>query len=283
MNVRLLLVPYDSAQRGVRLGAGPERLIEAGLVRALEQRGHVVHTTTIDPPADRWRAEVGTAFQLAHAISDQVRSARAAGAFPLVLAGNCISTLGVVAALGPGTGVLWFDAHGDFNTPETSLGGFLDGMALATVTGRCWSAISRQVPGFHPVPERSVWLLGARDLDTLEAEALAASAVRRLPVESIGQELAELVRRGQSGADRLHVHLDLDVLDPSDGRVNEYSTPNGVPAEQLIAACRALGERLTVEALTMSAYDPRFDADGRVARTAIGAAVALVEGLASGT
>lgn len=278
MEVRLLLIPYDSALRGVRLGAGPEHLVQSGLIGTLEQRGHRVRSTVIEPPANRWRAEIGTAFQLAAALADRVREALAAGAFPLVLAGNCMATLGVVAGLGPRTGVLWFDAHGDFNTPETSVGGFLDGMALATVTGRCWSAIAHEVPGFYPVSESDVWLLGARDLDPLEADALAHSGVRRLGADAIDSRLGDLVRRELAGAARLHIHLDLDVLDPRDGRTNEYAAPDGVRRDALIAACGALGAA-GAAALTLSAYDPTFDEDGRVAAVAGEVAVALLDGL----
>jgi arginase len=281
MDVLLLLVPYDSAHRGLRLGAGPERLIECELAQSLERAGHQVRTTTVDPPADRWRAEVGTAFQLAAVVASHVRDARQGGTFPVILAGNCLSTLGVIAGLGPGIGLLWFDAHGDFNTPETTLGGFLDGMALATITGRCWSAIAAQVPGFHPVAESNVWLLGTRDLDPLEAQVLTSSAVRRIGVDAIDRSLGYLVRRDLPGPAGLHVHLDLDVMDPRDGRANEYAAPDGVRSDALVAACRSLGATVNPVSLTISAYDPTFDTDGRVARTAIDAAVALLDGVAS--
>jgi arginase len=91
-----------------------------------------------------------------------VGEARRADRFPLVLGGNCGVALGVVAGLGGDARVVWADAHGDFNTPETTLGGFLDGMGLATLTGGCWTAITATIPGFAAVPDDHVWLLGAR-------------------------------------------------------------------------------------------------------------------------
>ena len=84
-------------------------------------------------------------------IDQQRRDRNPAERFPLVLAGNCNAAVGVVAGLGPGAAVLWCDAHADFNTPETTTGGFLDGMGLATVTGRCWTSMAARVPGFVPV------------------------------------------------------------------------------------------------------------------------------------
>src|SRR5215217_3258315 len=134
------------------------------------------------PPTEgSWVAEIGAAVDLDRQLANAVAAARARGAFPLTLAGNCISSVGTVAGLGAGpTGVLWFDAHGDFNTPETTIGGFLDGMALATVVGRCWTSLAAGVPGFVPVAEENVVLVGARDLDPAEAALLAASGVVHL-------------------------------------------------------------------------------------------------------
>ncbi|MDQ3697504.1 MAG: arginase family protein, partial [Gemmatimonadota bacterium] len=268
MNIDIFLAPYDSAQRGTRMGAGPERLIAAGLPAHLERQGHRIGCTVLDPPTGSWRAEIRTAFELATALAAHVRASRERGHFPLVLAGNCFAALGVVAGLGAGTGVLWCDAHGDFNTPETTTGGFLDGMALAALTGRCWTAMAGQVPGFAPVPEAHVWLLGSRDLDPLEAEALQHSRVRRVPAAAIDAGLGDSVRHELVGPERLYLHLDLDVLDPSEGQANEYAVAGGVSAAALQAAFRTLGERARPAALTISAYDPAYDVDGRVCRAA---------------
>ena len=116
------------------MGAGPEHLIAMGLLDRLRERAGSVSLRELAPSDDTWAAEIGTAFDIDRHLARAVLDARSAGAFPLVLAGNCITSVGTIGGLGPGTtGVLWFDAHGDFNTPETTVGGFLDGMALATV------------------------------------------------------------------------------------------------------------------------------------------------------
>jgi arginase len=278
VNVDLLLVPYDSARRGERLGAGPEHLVAAGLPAALGLAGHAVSVETIEPAAKGWCAEIGTAFALARALADRVRAARAARRVPVVLAGNCMSSVGVVGGLGAGTGVLWLDAHADFNTPDTTVGGFLDGMALATVTGRCWPQLCRGVPGFVPVPEAHAWLLGARDLDPLEEDALRRSVVHRVPARELGAGLAERIA-ANAGVARWYVHLDLDVLDPGEGRVNVYAAADGVSRDALQATLRALCAHLPVAALTLSAYDPAFDVDGRVREAAFGAVSAALDGL----
>lgn len=268
MDIRLIVIPYDSAHRGARMGAGPERLIADGIVARLVEREHRVTRSDVELAAGAWRAEIGGAFDIARALAREVRSARADGAFPLVLAGNCMSAVGVVAGLGGSTGVVWCDAHGDFNTPDTTVGGFLDGMALATVTGRCWPQLCAGIPGFTAVPDARVWLVGARDLDGLEAAALAQSTVHRIPATGVGADAAAQVTDALSEVDQLFIHLDLDVLDPADARANEYAAPAGVRLGALTAMLRALAQRAPVAALTLSAYDPAYDADGRTSRAA---------------
>ena len=77
--------------------------------------------------------------------------------FPLVFAGNCNSGLGTTAGAGPqGLGVVWFDAHADFDDPEENESGFFDVMGLAPLTGRGWRALRHTIPGHAPIPERNV-------------------------------------------------------------------------------------------------------------------------------
>ena len=96
--------------------------------------------------AAAFQAENETAFELMGAIAAEVARATADGELPIVLAGNCTSSVGTVAGLGSArVGVVWFDSHGDFNTPETTTTGFLDGMAVAILTGHCWRQAAGRV------------------------------------------------------------------------------------------------------------------------------------------
>jgi arginase len=279
MDVDLLLVPYDSAHRGARLGAGPERLVAAGLATVLARAGHpIARTVLVEPPAGRV-AEIRTAFELMRALALSVRAARAGGHFPLVLAGNCNTCLGTVAGLGggEGTAVLWFDAHGDFNTPETTTSAFLDGMALAMLNGRCWSRLARTVPGFTPAAERTTCLLGARDLDPLEAEVIADSSLRVLPPTRIATDLPAVLADLSSHVTRAYLHVDLDVLDPSEGRANEFAADGGVSLVALQDAIRTIGRALPIHAAAITAYDPRLDGDGRIRAAATTVAKTVID------
>ncbi|BCJ38584.1 hypothetical protein Athai_60870 [Actinocatenispora thailandica] len=130
---------------------------------------------------------------------------------PLVLSGDCPTTRAAVAALQRrhrDLAVLWLDAHGDFNTPAISTSGYLGGMALAMLTGRT-PGLFDDTLDLRPVPDTSVVLADARDLDPAERDALTVSHVRRVPADpaAVAAALDEL------GPTPVYLHLDIDVID----------------------------------------------------------------------
>lgn len=113
-------------------------MLGGGLADVLRRSGHHTEQEAIYAP-EGFRTEISTSFALYRQLTGRVRAAHVRERFPLVLAGNCGAAVGVVAGLPPqGLGVVWLDSHGDFNTPDTSESGFLDGMGLAILTGQCW-------------------------------------------------------------------------------------------------------------------------------------------------
>ncbi len=278
MRVELIGVPYDSGRYRERLGAGPEYLVKFGLRDLLEERGYDVRVRMLEAPADSWRAEIRTAFDLAGAVAVAVAEAVTSDAFPLVLSGNCgPAALGCVGGLGPSPAVTWFDAHGDFNTPETTIGGFLDGMALAALTGRCWRQLAAAIPGFEPVPETAVALVGARDLDPLEADALDASEVRRVFARELRERLEGVLSAVGEGRSAGYLHLDLDVLDPSEGRVNPYAAPDGLSRADVEWAIGATSRALPIRAGALTAFDPAGDPTGKARDAALALGLTVVD------
>ncbi|MEJ7812796.1 MAG: arginase family protein [Gemmatimonadaceae bacterium] len=298
MLLHLIRVPYDSSHHATRMGAGPDQLVARGAPDMLRAAGHTVRESVIHP-ASAWRAEVRTAFELDRALAERVAGSVGAGERPIVLAGNCITSVGTVAGLAlalgggeeasgararepgesddPRIGVVWLDAHGDLNTPETSPGGFLDGMALAILTGRCWRPLAGSVPGFRAVPDRRVVLVGAPDLDPPEAELLAHSGIARVglaAVRSLGVRDALAVALDQlagEGVERVYLHIDLDVHDSAEARANEYPRPagEGLTAASVRELVRVVAGRFRLGAAALTAYDPAFDPDGRTADIAL--------------
>lgn len=277
MEIRLLLVPYDSGQRNVRMGAGPEHLRASGLPEHLAARGHEVDVQSIEPASLNWRAEVQTSFELMRAVAEQVRAARGAGRFPLILSGNCLAAVGAIAGLGAGAGVLWIDAHGDFNTPQTTMSGFLDGMTLATATGRCWGELARSIEGFEPVPDNAVVMFGVRDLDPGESQTLARSGIVRFAVDASPNDIAPVLESLGRRIDKFYLHLDLDAIDPAVGRANGYAARGGFSAADLEALLGLIADRLPIEAMTIASYDPAYDTEGNVQKIAFAAAASALE------
>jgi len=277
VEVHLLVVPYDSGHRGERMGAGPERLIQSGLERELTADDHRVTTTIIDLDEGSWTAEIATAFELMRRVAAAINDAKTS--LPVVLAGNCITTIGALATYPPSrTGIVWFDAHADFNTPDTTTSGFLDGTALSAVTGGSWRQLALSVPGFRPMPEENVCVVGSRDLDPMEKRLLSASGVTTVRAAEIRSALPAAMEALRKSVDRVHVHIDLDVLDAAVASANTYAVGGGLTVEDVEFAVSTIGQAHSIAGITLSAYDPSADDDGRAANAAIRVVRAAVRG-----
>jgi len=232
----------------------------------------------IEPNPDEPLAEIGTGFDLIRRVALAVREARAADRFPMVLSGNCNSAVGTLSGLTPASrAIFWFDAHGDCNTPETTTTGFLDGTGLATALGLCWHQLSSTVPGYRPVPAEATFLLGARDLDPLESELIARSAITSVSVAQIPTALPQLLTRSAFEDTLGYLHLDVDVLDPATvGRANSLPVPGGLSVEQLTAAITAIRARVPLGAAALASYAPEYDSQQGVCRAAFAALDAIL-------
>lgn len=269
MNLTIIGVPYNLDQLRVGMGRAPDVLLENGLAERLAEQGHVaeLEMVSIPPSGEPREQRIG---QLAAALAAAVTRARAAGRFPLVLGGDCLVSLGVLAGLGRAdeTGIVWIDAHGDFNTPEISISGYLGGMPLACATGRGLPDL-RAACGLVPIAEQNVALLGARDLDPLEQRALQASAVALVSSAELGAD--DTLNAALAGIARLaqvYVHVDIDVLDMAEAPGVDFPTSSGLALPQLLQLVRRAAGLGSMAALALTAVNPEKDADGRTARAA---------------
>ena len=268
MNLRLLAVPYDSGNHRARMGAGPEALLQSGLESALREKGHDVQTKIAELAPDSWQAEIQTSFELMRMLSKAVRDTLATGRFPIVLAGNCNTAIGTLAALGE-VGVVWFDAHADFNTPDTTTSGFLDGTAVAIITGRCWKQLSVTVPGFKPIADERICLIGTRDVDSLEGRLLADSNVDVIEPSKVRSDLSRALNSMGQHVENIYVHLDLDVLDADVASANSFAVSGGLTIEDVEYALGEIARDFRIAGVTLSAYDPAADTNGAAGRAAI--------------
>jgi arginase len=235
------------------MGAGPSRIVETLRVDA---------ETIL--PASEWRAEIRTTFELYRQLA--MRVAAYPDAVPIVLGGNCGCAIGAAAGVGTERlAVIWFDAHGDYNTPDASESGFLDGMSMAILTGHCWQHLALTIPNFKPVPPWRTMHVGARDYSSGERERMLADGVTMVAPHELEQVPSLL---GNLEADRVLIHVDLDVIDPRYGRANQFAAPGGLSPEDVLGVIDAALARFELAALTFASYDPSCDEEGRIAAIA---------------
>jgi arginase len=204
--------------------------------QALAERlgGRVIGEGSPGRPRD-WSEDLPEARPVLEAAAAEVSAALDQGELPLLTASDCsicIATLPTVARRVPGVRVLWIDAHGDFNTPETTPSGFLGGMCLGAACGR-WDA------GWpDTIDPASVSFLGVRDLDPGE----------RVEVEAAG------VGEGVPDEGPVYVHLDLDGLDPAVMPV-QFPVPGGLSAGEVRDVLAGLVDNGRLVGLEVTAFE----------------------------
>lgn len=278
--LRLIAWPYHNGLRDVGMGAGATRMAgDKHLREEIEAAGWRLSRDQVDA-VDESRPEIARVMELLRRLATRVRLAVEEGAFPLVLAGNCNSCLGTVAGVAEKQlGVVWFDAHADFDDPDENTSGFFDVMGLAMLTGRGWKSLRASIPGHRPIPESDVILAGVRDLKPYQRQRLEASKVRAIPASIEPTGFAAALSVLYTRVSRIYLHVDLDSLDVSEAQANEYAAAGGPNLERLSECVRLSCERFTVAAAAITAYDPSLDADGRTLAAARRIAVEITEGV----
>src|SRR5215208_6544472 len=267
MRVDLVTIPYRYDERGEGLGAGPDALLTAGLAERVRAAGISLagpHEAHLDPAR---REEGRTALNIGRLGADTARliaAARRNGDGALVLAGDDTAAIGVVsgleqaAAAGTAVGVVWVDAHGDFNTPETSFSGILAGMPVAILAGLA-GPIWRTAAGLAtPVATEHIILAGTRELDEKEEALIRSTDVQVVPASDLcdGDDFARAIDRLVRHCALLYLHVDLDVLDPR--FVPSASTPsaNGLSVEELVTTMATVMQTGKVAAVAISSLNP---------------------------
>jgi arginase len=273
--------------------AGPDALLDAGLAKMLRNEGHEiqgpVHT---ELSADEEMAYgAWNRIGLANArLAPLVSQAIATQAFPLVLESNCYAALGVLAGLQASAnkvpvrlGMVWIDAHGDCNTPETSLSGMLSGMPVAMATGMCLHRLRRQAGLDPPIAPRDVVMVCVRAIDPLERELIDNAGIEIVAVADIQGDCHQLqaaMKRLSKAVDLIYVHFDVDALDPSELAQLRLTEPNGPKATELASALTAIMTYPKAVAFGVSDINPERDVDGQIIRSAIAVIRGTLNGLA---
>lgn len=170
---------------------------------------------------------------------------------PVSIQGDCCATIGFLAGLrraGMDPWLLWLDAHGDFNTHQTTPSGFLGGMPLAMIAGLGDLSMNNAV-GLRPFPQARIILTDGRDLDPDERELVERSDVHH--IENIDD-----VRRFGFDGRPLYVHFDIDILNPKDMNSGNYLAEGGPRAEVLGPLFRHLAKNEEIAAVSMTTWTP---------------------------
>ena len=258
------------------MGTGPKHLFERAVAPVLLRLGHELRTETLTL-GESFPAEISSAFKLSGMIAETVRVARQDGWFPLVLSGNCNAAVGGVCGCGcDTTGVVWFDAHGEATTPETTASGFLDGMGISILTGQCWKRLAGSIPGFAPVPGERIAVVGVRDIEPDEVRLLKHVGVARIQANDRFLSAVKEITRKTTG---LYVHFDLDVLDPNEAVANQWCPPGGLSVASLVDSVKHLSAHARIKAAGFASFDPEADHNGRAVDAARMCVEALFRGL----
>ena len=275
LDVDLIYCPYDSGRKDWRCGNGPKRILQQDAVARLEAIGAKVDVIEIEPSV-YYESENNMGFEIMRRIAEATDCAIQSGHLPLIVAGNCNTAVGGISGIGGSSkrGHIWFDAHGDFCTPETTDSGFLDGMGLAMVVGRCWQQVLSQIVGYEPIAETSTVLVGARSLDPMEAKDLDASNILHLRVEDIRKSgmaaaLNPFLNRLEQQVEKIYIHVDLDVLDPVEAPANQLNVADGLWVDEVREAIMIAGRNIRIAGAGLGSYDPSVDPDGKTAEAAI--------------
>ncbi len=276
--IGILGVPYNVGWRNEGIDKGPEALRDAGLAERLRKVARVVEDLgdiRADlPPYDDSNPKLLNPQQviaLCKVLASTVERICQDSYFPLILGGEDSVLMGIVEGLKRGLrkriGLIYLDAHGDFNTPETTPSGLIGGMDVAIVAGR-GSEILTKMFGYTPqLPEGNIVLYGVRDLDPPEKIALEGSQVHVYPRAKIRELGAEAVmnnalERLEAACDQVYIHVDLDVLDESAMKAQILPVPDGLSLSEFTRAIRTVIATGKLTGLAIMVFNPLKDREG---------------------
>ncbi|MEM5794743.1 MAG: arginase [Bacillota bacterium] len=280
MQLAIIGVPVDLGANRRGTDMGPSAVRYAGLNHHLKTMGFTVYdlgnidvpipeTTQIKDPRLKYLEEI---VKMAETLATKVEHVLLLGHFPLVIGGDHSISLGTLTGLArvkPGAGLIWIDAHGDFNTLETTLSGNIHGMSLSAIVGRGHPALVNCGNSSPKVAEQHTVLVGVRDLDPEERLLLKASNVTVFTMQNIDElGIAAVMQQatriaGQAGQG-FHVSFDMDVLDTE--VVSGVGTPvfGGITYREAHLAMELVARSRQLVSLELVEVNPILDRGGNI-------------------
>jgi arginase len=271
----------DMGPSAIRYAGLRDRLVGAGI--EVEDRGnvqaHLAETRSSGPENARFLDEI---LETCARVGQEVEAARRDGFVPLVLGGDhsvAIGTLSGLAASGTG-GVLWLDAHGDLNTPDTTPSGNVHGMPLAVALGRCGTRFSADGLRLPAVDPARVALVGVRSLDPGEQALVGELGISVYTISDLDRRgvepvIEEALARVAGGA-FVHVSVDLDVVDPEFAPGVGDPVLGGLSYREAHLALELVAEAAALDSLELVEVNPIRDHENTTAKLAVGLAASAL-------
>ncbi len=264
---------------------GPSAIRIARLEERVAALGHIVEdfgnisavdmsTARLGDRKVRYLADVAKECQ---ALATRVAACAEQGYFPLVLGGDQSVSIGTLAGLARTSterGIIWLDAHGDFNTPDTTPSGNIHGMALASILGYGHPTLAKLGGAAPKALERNTVLVGGRDFDPGEAEALSKSDVTVFTMREIDElgmrkVMKEAVRIAGAGVSRIHLSFDVDAIDPSEAPGTGTPVIGGLTYREAQLAVEMLYDSRKITSAEFVEVNPILDSANRTAELAV--------------
>lgn len=205
-------------------------------------------------------------------LANTVRKAIARGRVPVVTAGTCSASFGMIGGIGDAEGpigMIWFDAHGDAQTPDTSSNGFIEGMLQTTIAGQCWPLYRRKVPGFREITEDRIISVSIHEQYAPngrrgEGRAALGTVVDVPVIQQLGYEVAlgHALDLMKPRCSQVYVHIDTDCMDPSIMRSSNHAADGGLTDVQVATGLDMIADRFKILACAFTAFDPDVDPRG---------------------
>ena len=266
---------HDGNFARVEFDAGPDIMENNGLYDLLKELGIIVTETKTATLTEGDEKEYGTIYRLGLAsghMSEIVSSQIKRGEFSLALISNCIGLMGVLGGVQKATdsqplrvGLIYFDAHADINTPETTRSGLMGGMPVASAAGMCFHRLRRQSGLEVPLPTKYVTYVGVREMDALEYEILDTSDVEYITVDEVidmSPTIKEQMDRLTKITDLSYIHIDTDVLNPGEMPGHTTPEPNGFSSEQIADCLEVMCSYPNVACLGVASMPTEGDPEG---------------------
>lgn len=287
LNVSIIGVPMDHGQNRRGVDMGPSAIRYAGVVERIENLGHTVKDEG-DIQVGHADGQVDTDTNLRNmtviteameALGEKVQAVTQTGNFPLVLGGDHSIAIGTLAGISPNhenLGVIWYDAHADMNTSETSPSGNIHGMPLAASFGHGHEKLT-QIRGFSPkVKPENIVIIGARSVDPGERELIRERGIKVYSMHEIDKMGMDFViedsiryLKEERGTDGVHLSLDLDGIDPLYTPGVGTPVPGGISYRESHLAMEMLHDAGIITSAEFVEVNPILDEKNRTADVAV--------------